>query len=317
MISSYWSGRSRAPLRVGLAIISAVIFLVEVSSLADYYQNPLYVPRNAVLVGLIPPTHAVLAAVYLVGLVGLAGVALDRRPARGGLLALFCMALVCEWALELFDSPSHNFFFPGGMLLGWVCGLGCASEIMRRGAVKADPKAFREELAEAGAIGVLAALYVGSGVSKLVSGGLGWADTTNLRALVLAQRGAGFYRWVDAYRELVVQHPRLSQAFAAAALVFELGGFLMLLSPRLRALSGLLLLGLHVNIFLLCDIPYVEPMVLLPLFTLPWPLLWRARGAAVEAPAMMAPAELPRRVLIVTGLLLYAAWLLPVRWSGR
>lgn len=321
MSASHWSGHSRAPLRIGLAIIAALVFLVEVSSLAGYYQNPLlYVPRNAVLVGLIPPNNAVLAVVYLVGLVGLTGVAFDRYPVRGGLLALSCMALVCEWGLELFDSPSHNFFFPGGLLLGWIAGLGCASEILRRGTVRADPRAFREELAEAGAVGVLAALYVGSGVSKLLAAGLGWADTTSLRALILAQRGVGFFHWVDVYRDVLVQHPRLSQAFAVATLVVELGAAFMLVSARMRALWGLLLLGMHVNIFILCDIPYVEPMALLPLFTLPWPLLSRSarRGAPreVEPPAIGAPEELPPRVLAIVAVLLIAAWVLPVRWRG-
>lgn len=263
--ASLFDGASRTPLRVGLALMTGVEIVGQALDLRSQMVNSLYEDGTGLLLRLLPPSDFVLAASSTVGLLGLIAFALDRRPILGGLVTLATMALLSEWITERFGCTPHNMFYPGGMLLGWIAGLGYARAVS--GAVE------REQLAEAGAVGVLAALYVGSGVSKIWNGGFGWADTTTLRSTILAQQGLGGFRWVEAYRAAVIEHGRFAQALAAGALGIELGGLFLLVSRSLRVVWGLLLLGLHVNILLLCNIPYVEPMVLVPLFTLPWPAL--------------------------------------------
>lgn len=284
--ASLFDTASRAPLRVGLALMTAVELVGQALDLHSQVVNSLYESGTGFLLNLIPPSAFVLAALSAVGLLGLVAFARDRRPITGGLVALACMALLSEWITERFGATPHNMFYPGGMLLGWIAGLWYA----RTAAGGAD----REQLAEAGAVGVLAALYVGSGVSKVLHGGFGWADLTTLRSTILAQQGLGGWGWVEAYRSTVIENGRLAQVLAAGALGIELGGFLLLVNRSLRVFWGLLILGLHVNILLLCSIPYVEPMVLVPLFTLPWPaLLGRLRRKRLIQAAVAAPPHTP------------------------
>ena len=264
--ASLFDGASRAPLRVGLALMTGVEITGQALDLRSQMVNSLYEGGTGFLLRVLPPTAFVLAASSTVGLLGLIAFARDRHPILGGLVTLATTALLSEWITERFGSTPHNMFYPGGMLLGWIAGLGYAR-------AASNGAEDREQLAEAGAVGVLAALYVGSGVSKILNGGFGWADTTTLRSTILAQQGLGGWKWVEAYRAAVIEHGRLAQALAAGALGIELGGFFLLVSRSLRVVWGLLLLGLHVNILLLCTIPYVEPMVLVPLFTLPWKAL--------------------------------------------
>ncbi len=284
--ASLFDGASRAPLRVGLALMTGVELVGQAVDLHSQVVNSLYEGGAGLLLRLIPPSAFVLAAVSAVGLLGLVAFARDRRAISGGLVTLACMALLSEWITERFGATPHNMFYPGGMLFGWIAGLWYA----RTAAGEAD----REQLAEAGAVGVLAALYVGSGVSKILHGGIDWADLNTLRSTILAQQGLGGWRWVEAYRSTVIEHARLAQVLAAGALVIELGGFLLLVSRSLRVIWGLLILGLHVNILLLCTIPYVEPMALVPLFTLPWPaLLGRLRRKRLVEAAVAAPPRAP------------------------
>jgi hypothetical protein len=288
--ASAFEGASRAPLRVGLALMTGVEIVGQTMDLHSQMVNSLYVSGKGPLLRFVPPNAFVLASVLAVGLAGLFAFARDRRPIVGGLATLACMALLSEWITERFGSTPHNMFYPGGMLLGWIAGLWYARLAAREGLGGVD----REQLAEAGAIGVLAALYVGSGVSKVLNGGIGWADLTTMRSTILAQQCLGGWTWVEAYRSAIVEHPRLAQSLAAGALGIELGGFLLLVNRSLRIVWGLLILGLHVNILLLCTIPYVEPMVLVPLFTLPWPaLLGRLGRRRLTDTAVASPPDAP------------------------
>ncbi len=304
--ASLFDTASRAPLRVGLALMTGVEIVGQTLDLHSQMVNSLYASGAGFLLRLIPPSGFVLASLLAVELAGLVAFARDRRPIVGGLVTLACMALLSEWITERFGSTPHNMFYPGGMLLGWIAGLWYARTTAREGLHGAAVGADREQLAEAGAMGVLAALYVGSGVSKVLQGGIGWADLTTLRSTILAQQCLGSWRWVEAYRSVVIEHPRFAQALATGALGVELGGFFLLVNRSLRVFWGLLILGLHVNILLLCTIPYVEPMVLVPLFTLPWPALLdmlqrkRPTEAAVPSPPDAAPVtEVPIPVAMV------------------
>ncbi len=140
------------------------------------------------------------------------------------------MALLSEWITERFGATPHNMF----LSRRYAARLDSGALVCAHGGNGAD----REQLAEAGAVGVLAALYVGSGVSKVLNGGIGWADQTTLRSTILAQQVLGGWRWVEAYRAAVIEHARLAQVLAAGALVIELGGFLLLVNRSLRVFWG-------------------------------------------------------------------------------
>lgn len=315
MSASSFDDASRAPLRIGLALMTAVEIVGQTLDLRSQMLSSLYQGRTGPLLQLVEPSGPVLAIVSALALIGLLAFALDRAPLASGLVVLACMALVSEWITERFGSTPHNMFYPGGMLLGWLAGLWYTRTATREGVAAAD----REQLAEAGAVGVLAALYVGSGLSKLLDGGgFGWADLVTLRSTILAQQGLGGWQWVETLRWMIIDHPRLAQALAAGGLVIELGGFFLLVGRSLRIVWGLLILSLHLGVFVLCTIPYVEPMFLVPLFTLPWPaIVGRLGGKPASEAVREAPpvTELPVPIaLVVLALVLLAAsWL---RHSG-
>lgn len=324
--SSYWEGRSRAGLRIGLVLIVMLEYVFNLIFLYGTAHDSFFIPKEHYLLDLVPFSFWTAVALLVVGVTALIAILRDRRPLSWGVVIMICMALVEEYTLEIEGSPSHNFFYPGSMLFGWLAGLAFARECERQGASGASSGALREATAEAGAIGVLAALYVGSGVSKLLEAGLGWVDPFHLRATLLMQKGLADGPWVTALRELVIQHPLLSQYLSAAALVIELGGFVLLFRRPLRLLWGLLILGFHLQVFVLAGIPYLEPMLLVPLFTFPWPAI--ADRVAGRRVAVLPPTERPagddgsarlvlppRRALVVALLVMSAAWLLPVRWG--
>jgi hypothetical protein len=83
----------------------------------------------------------------------------------------------------------------------------------------------------------------------------------------------------------------------------------------LRLLWGALIVALHLNITLLCTMPYLEPMALLALFVPPWPRIAGMR-VHVEPPAPEQPA-IPRRVKAMLVAVVVLAWLLqPWGWNG-
>jgi hypothetical protein len=315
---STWDGHSRAPLRVGIATIAAVELLVESAQVDWQSRDPVaYPPRGGLAEGLatIPGAAWLIYAMILLGLVALAT---DRRPILAGAWALLWAGLLSEWQTQIFGSPSRNAFFPGAVLLGWILGQAWARATSRAAGTTAG-RAFRERLAEAGALACLAAAYVGSGGSKLLSAGLGWTDGAQVRALILEQQPVASWAWLASYRDAMVEHPSMAAGAAAATLVIETGAVLLLLGPRLRLAWAAVLLGLHLNIILLCAMPYLEPMLLLVLFVVPWPRVFGRRRIPEPDSSLHEhrPAAPRLMVLILVGIIA-AAWLLaPWGWRGE
>jgi hypothetical protein len=274
--SSFFEGEnSRAILRVGLALIAALEMVVEVASNLGMMGDSLYAEASSILLPFLRPTPAVLVIINLIGLAGLLALALNRRPILGAVVALLCMSFDVRLGEVLFGSISHNFFFPGAMVFGWLIGLIVARRRRLRGEPAAQRPTYADSVAESCAVGVLAALYTGSAVTKVMDSGISWVNTNALRSVLLAQQGLLHVGWIDAYRAAVINHPWFSFALSLGALLIEACGFLLLVSRRTRLVWGLLIVGMHVNILFLAGIPYLEPMLLVPLFTLPWPALRR------------------------------------------
>jgi hypothetical protein len=253
-------------------------------------------------------------------LAGLALVALDRRPIAGGAWALAWMSFLSAWQTELFGSPSRNSFFPGAALFGWVLGLAWAKAAAGDDGVAPSGRAYRERLAEAGALGCLAAAYVGSAASKLLAAGLSWVNAAQVRALVLWQHPVADWAWLHAYRDAILEDATVARIAAAATLIIEGGAFCLLFGARLRLLWAALIVGLHVNIILLCTMPYVEPMVLLGLLAVPWPAVFRR--PRIDDPLCAARPEVdvatvPKPVRWVLAGVVLAGWvLMPFGWRA-
>ncbi len=319
MWNSYWDGYHRAPLRIGLATIAAIEFAVEAWAVATMVADPLHFPATAGLSQALAGLPWLAWLIYGAVLLGLLALATDRRPIAGTIWALLCMVLLSQWQTQLFGSPSRNSFFPGAALLGWTIGSAWAQALGKNSTSTsaAAARVSRQRLAEAGALACIAAAYVGSGTSKLISAGASWGDPSQVRALILWQSPVANWGWLLDYRQALLISPGYARAAAIATLCIELGAVFLLFGRRLRLLSALAIIAMHVNIILLCTMPYLEPMALLLLFALPWPqLLGNAKipGGASATPQNSTP---PRSIIAALMLLIALAWLFaPFGWSA-
>jgi hypothetical protein len=326
---SPYDGYSRATLRVGLALVSAVVFLGEASTVASIVGDPHYADRSramlhfadrsGAILRIFPSSPALAWVLYAFIVLGLLLLALDRFALAAGAWTLGWMCVMSQWQAALFGSPSRNSFFPGAMLFGWVVGLLWARLAAGPDASRPEGRAYREELAEAGAMACIAAGYTGSALSKLFAAGLDWVNHAQIRWLILSQEPLAPWPWLLSYRQAILDSPGLARLFAAATLVVEGGGVLLLLGPRLRLGWTALIWGLHVNIILICLMPYLEPMALLLVFALPWPRIFRR--PRVENPLQLRRPELRRATIpdamwLLLSALISLSWLLPVGWRA-
>ncbi len=303
---SAWDGGSRAPLRLGLVVIVGLSQLTEAVQVNGQSQDPQHYPPTGALSRWLSDVPGAPWVLLMLLCVGLLGVARDQRPIAAGLWALGWAAVLSEWQTQIFGSPSRNAFFPGAVLFGWTLGQIWAASV--RGSASRE---FRERLAEAGALGCLAAAYAGSALSKLISTGPAWADGAQVRALVLQQQPLADWTWLATLRDAVIENVELAVVVSVATLVIEGGAFLLLFGPRLRLLWGALLLGLHAAITLLNTMPYVGASLLLMLFCVPWR---RAGTAATDDPP---GRSLPVHVCVLLLCIVVAAWgLAPLGWSA-
>jgi hypothetical protein len=310
---SFWDERSRAPLRIGIATIAAVELFVESWQIDWQARDPDRYPPTGALAETLAAIPGAAFFVYAMILVGLVALALDRRPVAAGVWALAWGGLQSEWQTQIFGSPSRNAFFPGAAVLGWTLGQAWAHAVAIERATTAT-RAVRERLAEAGALACIAAAYVGSCLSKLLASGLAWGDGAQVRALVLWQHPIADWAWLAAYRDAIVHDDAAASAASIATLVVEGGAFLLLFGPRLRLLWATLIVGLHVNITLLCTMPYLEPMALLVLMTPPWRGLFGGRSE----PAILDGPRFPKRAIALLAGVVILAWLLqPWGWRAE
>jgi hypothetical protein len=302
----FWDDRSRAPLRVALGIVLLQDLVLLAGTLWLARPSELSHPRApAWLIG-IAGRPLPIVALSLIALVAVVQLMRGRRTLACGALALVAMALMAESHAAVVGGPARNTFASGAVLLGWLGGL-----VWGRALGDGD----REDLAESGALALLAATYVGAALSKLMALGVAWIDDHTLRALLLTQNRVSDHGLLARYAMLVVEHPRLSQALAGATVVIQLGAVALVLSARLRLVSAALLLAFHVNVALLTGIYYSGNMLLLVAFGCPWARwLGLRRG---DAPEHLRKPDVEHRVLIagvaVVVVLIALAWLLPLR----
>lgn len=308
---SPWDGLSRAPLRVGLAIVAAFDLLSLANQLRHEAPGPASHPlAPGWLLGLGGHAAFVWGAVAL-AMGALVAFAAARAPLRSGVLALAVLALFAESHAAIVGGPQRNVFASGAALLGWLCGLAWGRGL---GATA------REDLAEAGAIAAFAATYVAGGVSKLAARGLGWADALTLQDLLLAQQRVSAHGAGARLAAALVERPDLCRALALATLVIELSAFLMLVAPRPRAVVASLLAGFHLAVGLLTGIGYLGNLRLLMLLGLPWPRLLERLPVPSLPPAPPPPPRdsvVERRVALAALVIVLAAlglaWQSPIR----
>jgi hypothetical protein len=254
------SGSGRLPL------LRATLALVVVADLLSFYLFLTGARADALAHGValnalndLVSRSPVKALIALIG--GVAAVRFAGRAGRlwAGVVALAALTVLSTVHGQLYGSPWRHLFFSGLCLLGWLIGLA----VSRRRGAPSD-----ESFARVGSIALLGAAYFNSGISKIVYGGLDWISGFPIQVIVVGQDGLVADGILSVYRFWVATTPTVAALFSTATLVFELGGPLMILGPRVRRCIALGLLGMHANIYLLTDILYWESMVFLAVFGL-------------------------------------------------
>lgn len=315
---SPYDGFSRTPLRVGLAVISGIVFLGEAYTVAVMTRDSHYA-QSAGPLHLLPNGPASAWFIFALIVAGLVCFAIDKRGLIAGIWSLSWMSVLSFWQRELFGTPSRNSFFPGVMLFGWVIGLAWARLVAGKDVDAPAGRAFRERIAEAGAMACIAAGYTSSALSKLFAAGFDWINPHQVRWLVLAQEPLAQWPWLVAYRNLVIENPGVAWFSALMTIVVEGGGFFLLFGPRWRLLWTGMIWALHINIIFLCVMPYLEPMALLLLFAVPWPrILERPRvddPLLARKPELMHP-NMPDAMWILLTVIVVLSWVLPIGWRA-
>jgi hypothetical protein len=210
-----------------------------------------------------------------------AGIQFLRRSAQLRWAALWLTALVLYFHLY---SMSHvtareTFIQSGASLLGWTAGLLYAWGLGWRPERSAREREQCERMGAQGALSLFAATYVNAGLSKLLHGGLAWAQAPTIRLMILTQPNLDSHSsLLQLARQWVVASPRFTLVLAGSALVFELGAFMLTVGPRWRFVWGFLLLGMHSGIKLLSDIGFTQARLLCLLYAMPWPFVVRKLG---------------------------------------
>lgn len=307
MTTSPWDGRSRTPLRVGVALVSAFDACLMGTHVMTGHPDSRSVTGAGAWVFLeLVGRPVVVVPLILAVLAGLVMFARRRRPLLSGAVALLGLAVLSTTLTFLQGHASRNFYTCGAVLFGWLCG-----EVAARGAAGESRTSHLDAWAEAGAAGAFAATYFAAGTSKMLASGLVWAEASSLQSLVLSQHAIADGSWLGVYAGAIAHSRALAMTLTISTLVVELGAFAYVLGSKPRMLWGALIIGFHVNVFLLTGIPYVENVLLAGLLSFPWPLLPRRARAVAEQgsePAatwrgMAAPAGVLLVAVVFVGLL--------------
>lgn len=308
--SSPWDGGNRRVLGLVLAAVVGWDLLSLVDELVIDPGHALPHPGAPRWLSTLAGSPVAVLALAVLGAIAAVAYARDRRPLGAGALALVCSGVLVEAAAAHGAGPYRARFFVGAMLLGALLG-----RVWSR--IVGDGDEARA--AEAGAVAMLAATYVGAATSKLGGAGLAWADATTLRAVALAHApvdGASPATWL-------AHAPGVARGFAIATVIVQLGALAYPWSARTRTIAGVGLVGFHVGVATFASIGYWEPVVLLLAFSLPWPR-WIPRLRAPPVPTLAdrdpwssALAAANRRANMVIGAIVLAivavAWLVPWR----
>jgi len=308
--TSPWDGGNRRALSVALAAVVGWDLLALVHELVIDPGNALPHPSAPRWLSTLAGSPVAVLALAIAGVIAATAYARERRPIGSGALALACSGVLVEAAAAHGSGPYRARFFVGAMLLGALLG-----RVWSR--IVGDGEEARA--AEAGAVAMLAATYVGAATSKLGGAGLAWADATTLRAVALAHApidGASPATWL-------AHAPGVARGFAIATMLVQLSALAHPWSARTRTITCVLLVGFHLGVATFASIGYWQPVVLLLAFSLPWPR-WIPRLRAPTLPTLAdrdpwssALAAANARANAVIGAIVLAivaaAWLLPWR----
>lgn len=132
---------------------------------------------------------------------------------------------------------------------------------------------------------MLAIIFCGSGVSKLLYSGLAWATSDHLQILLMQHRyGLKDPPW-PAAATFLAERPALCRLFAAGSLALEVLFPLALFSRWLRAPIVLGALSMQIGIGLMLGI-YFWQFLLLYIFYIPWTRWLGGDGVRTETPAV-------------------------------
>ncbi len=300
-MTSPWDGRSRTPLRIGVSLVAAFDACLLGFNVMTTHPGPTSLAgRGTGLFLWMGGRPGAVVPLVMVVLVALWLFARRWHSLSAGAVALGGLFASSTALTVLQGHASRNFYTCGATLFGWLCG-----ELAAR-ALPADERAARNDaLAEAGAAAAFAATYFAAGMSKLLHGGLAWADASSLQSLVLSQHAIADRSWLGAYAHAIAHSAALATGLAIATLIMELGALAFVVGARGRMTWGALFILFHVNVFVLTGIPYLENVVLAGLLSFPWPLV--ARWRAPTKHTARDDLALPARALATPALLLVVA----------
>jgi hypothetical protein len=246
-------------------------------------------------------------------------IAFAWRPGRiaAGLGAIVSVGTLVEAQSALLDGPMRFLFFSGAALTGWMAGLSFA-RWQGLDVQNADGERATEALAEQGAVGALAACYLGSVSSKLEATGLRWAVDGGLSSTIAAQHSWGKLSLLDSLASFALAHPWLPHTLAAITMVAQASAILLPFSRAGRALSATLLLSFHLGVSLFTPILFSQAMILLLAFSYPWPRwLSKLRGNTVDPPTIRATPRALALGGVLVAMVVTVAWLPAVRAYSR
>jgi hypothetical protein len=231
-----------------------------------------------------------------------------RHPLAWGGVAMGVLLYLSRAQVALTGSDEHDLTICGALLAGWLFGILFARSVDRRLGRARDPDRD-DALGEAGARGTFVAVYVGAFTSKVLEAGTHWSDGRNLLAHMVSQHQftGGI---LDAYLGYVLQHPDVATLFAASALVIQAGMLLSLVGPRLQMIWAALIVGFHLNAFLLMGVKYFNPIVAVIALSYPWPrIVRRLRGGTRDRPAPIPAASDAEAAAVMSVARRAAAWM--------
>jgi hypothetical protein len=216
------------------------------------------------------------------------------RPVLSGVTALISVGVLVEAQAALLEGPMRFLFFSGAVLLGWLAGWLVSGR--------------KEAFANAGALGALAACYLGAVTSKLLTSGLAWVTDSGLRSTIASQHHWGASRALDGLALFVLEHAGVAYALAAFTLLAQASAVLLPFE-RFRRVAVVLLLLFHAGVWLLTPISFPQAMVLLV-----------AAAFVREPPEIPAARELRKPLTwLSAGVAVFVAlaWLPPLREYTR
>lgn len=255
------AGRRVWAMRTGLAALFAVRLAVgEYRGLAEQ-PAALFRPPSVWHALDQMPSAEVLVAVQLLGAVLAVLAVLSWRPRLTFAGAWLCFVFL-EGLVASRVKISHNEILP--ILVAVPLLIAPAAVSWRDRRPEAD-RGWPHRVA----LVVVAGAYFFTGLGKVLTGGLSWVTSDNLR-WSLAAGVRSTKPPTDGLAQFVVDHDLLAHALAAATLAVELGFVLILFQARLRPWFAAAVIAFHAGIYLTLGLDYWSWVVTVVVVLLPW-----------------------------------------------